>query len=349
MEEFREIAGASRYLVSKTGSIKNKETGLILKPALDRYGYYKIQIRRDDGSNYYATIHRLVALAWVPGYAPGFQVNHKDGDKKNNHHENLEWVTVRDNIVHSFENLLNKNTSPVVLYDNKDNTKRKFRSLKSLSKYIGIHPSALVPLIRYSDRNPVLSRYRIEVIDENSLFQRANTVNFGSSVFTLDSVNGQIKRYPSILVAAYFTGVRSLSVWNKRKTILIIAGYYFSYERELLSLCSPEKDVETIQKEREAYLLAPYVKRDYQYYLYDYFEERELSFGSIDSLRMFLNKEHPELKTVSKESVFNALRDGFKKKRTGILRGYGIRSGRHGFPWCPRSKEVLMKNRFVGT
>lgn len=46
-------------------------------------------------------VHRLVAIEFCGGYKEGFEVNHIDRDKTNNHFSNLEWVTHQDNINHS--------------------------------------------------------------------------------------------------------------------------------------------------------------------------------------------------------------------------------------------------------
>ena len=51
-------------------------------------------------------IHRLVAEKFCENNNPheNLVVNHKDGNKQNNHADNLEWVTQSENIKHSFQN-----------------------------------------------------------------------------------------------------------------------------------------------------------------------------------------------------------------------------------------------------
>lgn len=52
-------------------------------------------------------VHRLVAKAFhADSYKEGLVVNHIDGNKYNNFADNLEWVTQKDNVKHSYENNL---------------------------------------------------------------------------------------------------------------------------------------------------------------------------------------------------------------------------------------------------
>jgi len=55
------------------------------------------------------TVHRLVAMAWVAG-DHSLSVNHKDGNKLNNHASNLEWVSLADNTRHQHETGLSNKT-----------------------------------------------------------------------------------------------------------------------------------------------------------------------------------------------------------------------------------------------
>lgn len=62
--------------------------------------YYTVTITLDSGVEKNMSVHRLVAKAFIPNPDNLPQVNHKDGNKMNNHVENLEWCTIGDNIRH---------------------------------------------------------------------------------------------------------------------------------------------------------------------------------------------------------------------------------------------------------
>jgi hypothetical protein len=53
-------------------------------------------------------VHRLVAKEFIPNDDPKKEINHKDGNPKNNHVSNLEWVTHSENLIHAHANGLVK-------------------------------------------------------------------------------------------------------------------------------------------------------------------------------------------------------------------------------------------------
>lgn len=100
---YRDVKGfEGLYKISDDGKVYSVRRNIILKPKVDRYGYYRVTLW--NGKNNYRTIHRLVAEAFIdnPNELP--VVNHKDMNKKNNKVENLEWCSVRENTIHAYIN-----------------------------------------------------------------------------------------------------------------------------------------------------------------------------------------------------------------------------------------------------
>ncbi len=113
--EWKDIAGyEGMYMVNRMGDVKGLtrvlcygntkrvEPGCLRKPKTDRYGYLHLSLSR-NGKKRWFTVHRLVAGAFIPNPKGLKAVNHKDGDKKNNHFENLEWVTCSQNTQHAYD------------------------------------------------------------------------------------------------------------------------------------------------------------------------------------------------------------------------------------------------------
>lgn len=70
--------------------------GGMRKPYHCAGGYPRIDLKR-HGRIYRLHVHRLVALAFVPGHFLGATVDHIDGCRSNNHASNLRWVTRAEN------------------------------------------------------------------------------------------------------------------------------------------------------------------------------------------------------------------------------------------------------------
>lgn len=78
--------------------IKAKEKKLLIKPE----GYAVAHLYKNCyGKSFY--IHRLVAEAFIANPLGLNQVNHIDGNKLNNHVDNLEWVNCKENCIHALQ------------------------------------------------------------------------------------------------------------------------------------------------------------------------------------------------------------------------------------------------------
>jgi hypothetical protein len=73
-----------------------------LAPCLTKNGYLEVSAKK-NGKRVKELVHRLVGIAFVPGFAPGLTINHIDGCKTNNQVENLEWVSLARNTQHQWE------------------------------------------------------------------------------------------------------------------------------------------------------------------------------------------------------------------------------------------------------
>lgn len=67
-----------------------------------KIGYMRLGLSR-DGTKKMHSVHRLVMAAFVG--VSSMDVNHKDGDKRNNHLSNLEYCTESENMVHRYRML----------------------------------------------------------------------------------------------------------------------------------------------------------------------------------------------------------------------------------------------------
>lgn len=77
--------------------------GKQLKPETCKNGYKRVLLISQENKRCHKLVHRLVAEAFIPNELNLPQVNHKDGNKNNNHYSNLEWCTQQDNNVHALK------------------------------------------------------------------------------------------------------------------------------------------------------------------------------------------------------------------------------------------------------
>ena len=135
-EEWRTIQEFPKYEVSTLGKVRNKDTLHILHFFTQNSGYDVISFSKSKGKDKRSikrTIHRLVAIAFLPNPNNLKYVNHIDGNKHNNTVSNLEWCTNSENVLHARKTGLNPYNKPT------KGMKLKTRGdLGISSKYLGV-------------------------------------------------------------------------------------------------------------------------------------------------------------------------------------------------------------------
>lgn len=93
------------YKVSNLGNVYSCKRNKLLKKyfpdlGLGATGYNLVGLYK-DGKQKMFVVHRLVAQAFIDNPLNLPVVNHKDGNKRNNTVENLEWCTQKENVAHA--------------------------------------------------------------------------------------------------------------------------------------------------------------------------------------------------------------------------------------------------------
>ena len=99
MQPIKDYEG--KYYVTSQGDVVNAK-GDTLKPTINKKIGYKTVSLWENNKGSSKTIHRLVALTYLPNPNNLPEVNHIDGNKLNNHVDNLEWVTRSENMIHAY-------------------------------------------------------------------------------------------------------------------------------------------------------------------------------------------------------------------------------------------------------
>lgn len=116
------------YLISNFGNMKSTERYCyhgdkpwlvkerLLSKVVGHTGYIEYQVTYNK-KHRSEKAHRLVAEAFIPNPENKPHINHKDGNKQNNHVENLEWCTEKENVIHAYHHGLVKRCKKIAQYD----------------------------------------------------------------------------------------------------------------------------------------------------------------------------------------------------------------------------------------
>ena len=96
-EHWASIDGYKNYQISWWGRVRNATTARILKGKVNPNGYTSVNLSKKGSKPKTHFIHKLVAREWVSNPDGKACVDHIDGCRTNNHHDNLRFATHSEN------------------------------------------------------------------------------------------------------------------------------------------------------------------------------------------------------------------------------------------------------------
>jgi hypothetical protein len=97
------IRTKDRAIFPSAGSLPTRQwKGRILRDFDNGHGYRYFTLSYPFRANYY--VHRVIAETWCDNPHQYNEINHKDFNRRNNHADNLEWVSRAENMQHNVVN-----------------------------------------------------------------------------------------------------------------------------------------------------------------------------------------------------------------------------------------------------
>ena len=135
------------YIITRDGQVYSKYFNRYLILNQKSHGYLKlklVEIKDSVKTHVCISVHRLVAMAHIPNPESLPIVNHKDGDKLNNHSDNLEWVTRTRNAEHALEiGLVNPKQTEVIQYSLDGDFIKKYESVREATESLNCCTSSV--------------------------------------------------------------------------------------------------------------------------------------------------------------------------------------------------------------
>ena len=175
------------YRIEEDGTIVNTKTGrALVHGTWNGYHYVLIRPLRQR-----IQVHKLVALKYL-GYpeSMGYEVNHIDGDRGNNHASNLEWVTHSENVRKSYELGRESYWKGKTKWAHSEETKAKMAARKNkrvLCDGVEYHSIAEVLSVLGIDRRS----FNRKVVSGNVDGHEVKVLGVGTEVFIVDTDGNQ--------------------------------------------------------------------------------------------------------------------------------------------------------------
>lgn len=181
-----------------------------------------------------------------------YVVNHKDGDKHNNHYSNLEWVIRSYNNIHALKTGLRDDNIPITVTDLVKNETKTYYSIVELCRQFNIRRELIYTLIGRHRKTPLHNRYLFNIdINKFGSVVRVNSV----PLLIFDYVNNIWWEDKSFNMAAVITGLKqsTMKYLLSLDYSIEIAGYYISRNLQNRKNINIKYDAEKANEDRVKY------------------------------------------------------------------------------------------------
>ena len=103
LEIWKIIKNFPNYEISNLGNIRNSKNKYIMKPFMNEAGYLRISLYNETIKRKKFYIQRLVAQEFIENIENKSTVNHINNNPLDNRSSNLEWSTMKEQIIHKYK------------------------------------------------------------------------------------------------------------------------------------------------------------------------------------------------------------------------------------------------------
>lgn len=218
-DAFVRIPKFSNYEIDISGTVRRHRNANVLKVSTNDGSYLATSLTDDNKIDRNVGVHRLLAMTFLPHPAnvEHLTVNHKDGDKTNNNLWNLEWVSLRDNILHAeriglrdnikSHRVLAKNVSTEAIED--------FKSLYECGDFFGVSGATIRDHLANPRGIRVYKGYYLKYAEDTADWPTSESDSFtseGTPVLIKLISTGKVTRCRTMAEAAKLIGCAKSSV-----------------------------------------------------------------------------------------------------------------------------------------
>jgi hypothetical protein len=169
--ELKEVPGVLNRYVSKDGLVfklnrdKVSFTELTVREQATTVGTYKtvgVYLVEEDAFRATYGVHCLVCLTFhgkPPNNGKRYEVNHKDGNKHNNHADNLEWSTRSENTLHALQSGLRKDNIPLTIVNVLTGEETTYYAIIEASRKLNIPRATIYKLMAKHQKIPYEAKW----------------------------------------------------------------------------------------------------------------------------------------------------------------------------------------------